>query len=219
MRIINHNHPKYKDKWQKIGASRYNGAYYYSREITKFFIPAVETDRNWITVNIPGHGCDHAIFFIHNNLHPENYNWLLRYKDLILVCGLPETCEKVAHLGTPVYLPLSIDTQEVEAYRVEEKTKKICFAGRPSKRLIADPLPVGTDFLENMPRKQFLMELVKYKYAYAVGRCALEAKVLGCKLKSYDPRFKDTKLWKVVDSRDAAKKLQKLVDKIDGIKR
>lgn len=66
--IIDHTHIEYIQKWQGMNqASKYNGAYYYSCEIVENIIPAVKTDRNWITVNVKGVGCDHAIVFIHNN--------------------------------------------------------------------------------------------------------------------------------------------------------
>ena len=92
------------------GPGRWNGAFYYSQEIVNNIIPNVKTDRNWITINVPGVACDHSVVFIHNNKTPEAYGWLSKYKDLVLVCGVPETCEKVSGLGKAVYLPLSIDT-------------------------------------------------------------------------------------------------------------
>lgn len=58
--------------------------------------------------------------------------------------------------------------------------------------------------------------MANYKEVYAVGRTAIEAKALGCRIRAYDPRFPDTKRWKVVDNLEAAKRLQKEIDKIDG---
>ena len=97
--IIDHNNAVYQAKRDSIGDGRYNGAYYYSEEIVSKIIPNVDTDRNWVTVNVPGVGADHAIVFIHNNKKPQNYEWLSQYKDLILVCGVPQTVPKVEHLG------------------------------------------------------------------------------------------------------------------------
>ena len=76
MITITHNHPLYRLRWNAAGKNKYNGAFYYSREIVDNIIPNVQTDRNWITVNIEGVGCDHSIVFIHNNKHPEHYEWL-----------------------------------------------------------------------------------------------------------------------------------------------
>ena len=215
MLIIDHTHPKYRQKWLNAGRGKYNGAFYYSKEIVRNIIPNVRTDRNWITVNVPGVGVDHSIVFIHNTLHPEHYDWLHDYKDLVLVVGIPETIEKVAGLGKVIYLPLSIDVAEVKAYKVKEKTKGSAFVGRPAKRRNVE-LPDGIDFIEYLPRKELLRKMAHYETVYAVGRCAIEAKALGCKLKAYDPRFPKVSRWKVLDNKDAAKILQVKLNEIDG---
>lgn len=213
--IIDHTHKEYLRKWERAGRNKYNGAFYYSQEIVENIIPEIETDRNWITVNLRGVGCDHAIVFIHNNLHPENYDWLKKYKDLVLVCGIPETVEKVEHIGKAIYLPLSVDVEHVKQFRVEEKTKGAAFVGRPAKRRGID-LPDGIDILENMERDKLLEAMAQYDTIYAVGRCAIEAKILKCKLKAYDPRYPKVSRWKPLDNKDAAKMLQKELDHIDG---
>ena len=212
--IVSHNNRKYRAKWNICGDNKWNGAFYYSKEIIKNIKPLIETDRSWITVNIRGEACDHALVFVHNNKQPENYEWLKQYKDLVLVCGIEETCEKLKHLGTTIHLPLSIDVEDVKQYAAEEKDRGACFAGRAPKRRNLY-LPEGIDFLEGMPRTRFLKELARYKEVYAVGRTAIEAKALGCKIKAYDPRFPDTKIWKVLDNKDAAKILQEKLDRID----
>lgn len=213
--VIDHNNIVYRNRWSKAGKNKYNGAFYYSKEIIANIMPLVKTDRNWITVNIPGRCWDHSIVFIHNNLHPENYEWLKRFKDLVLVCGVPETCEKVAHLGTAVYLPLSVDVEHVRKFRVKEKTKGAAFVGRPAKRKDVR-LPLGVDVIEGLPRNEMLKRMAQYETIYAVGRTAIEAKVLGCKLKAYDPRYPKVSRWKILDNKKAAKMLQDILDKIDG---
>lgn len=215
--IIDHTHPAYIRKWQNAGLNQFNGAYYYSQEIVENIIPNIETSRNWITVNVKGVGCDHAIVFVHNNLHPENYEWLkfYGYKDLVLVCGIPETVEKVAHLGKAIYLPISVDVDYVKQFRVEEKTKGTAFVGRPAKGK-GLTLPDDIDYLEGLPREELLRTMAEYKTVYAVGRCAIEAKILGCKLKAYDPRFPKVSRWNILDNKDAVSMLQEELDRIDG---
>ena len=214
--IIDHDNYLYRWKWNQLGAGRYNGAFYYSKEIVKNIIPNVKTDRNWITVNIRNVGIDHSIVFVHNNLMPELYSWLGKYKDIILVCGVKETCEKVKHLGKTIYLPLSIDTEYVKKFKVNERHGE-AFAGRPSKRSLEGVYFPTCDIIENLPRDQFLQRMAHYEYIYAVGRTAIEAKALGCKLKPYDQRFPDTKVWKVLDNKKAAKILQERLDEIDEV--
>lgn len=211
--IIDHNHLRYKRIRSCSGINKYNGAYYYSIEIARNIIPKVKTDRNWVTVNVPNVACDHAIVFIHNNLHPDYYDWLSDYKDLILVCGVPETVPKMEHLGKAIYLPLSIDVEDVLQYETM-KTKGCAFAGRPSK---AKDMPLwGVEHLEGMRRDELLRRMAQYKQIYAVGRTAIEAKCLGCEILPYDPRFPDPSIWKVLDNKDAAVILQQKLNKIDG---
>lgn len=214
--IIDHTHPNYILKQRGLtNGARHNGAYYYSVEIVNRIIPAVQTTRNWITINTEPAGLDHSIVFIHNNQHPEHYNWLRAYKDLVLICGIPETCNKVAHLGKPIYLPLSVDVEEVRGY-ARPKDKGTAFAGRPAKARAA-ALPEGIDLLAGLPREELLKELARYEQVYAVGRTAIEAKILGCTLLPYDPRFMDVDRWQVLDNLEAAKILQTKLNELDNL--
>lgn len=216
--IISHTHPRYQRRRENAKENRYNGAYYYSQEIVKNIIPEVKTNRNWITINIPGEGANHAIFFVHNNLKPEKYDWIHQYgfQDVILVCGIEETYKHYDEEGRhkAIYLPLSIDTEYVKQFRVQDKTKKVAFAGRKNKTIFGN-LPEGIDYLCNMKREELLQKMAKYEQIYAVGRTAIEAKILGCEVLPYDVRYLDPQMWKVIDNKDAAKILQKKLDVID----
>lgn len=212
--IIDHTLPEYQAKRQLSDGNRYNGAYYYSIEICKYFIPKIRTDRNWVTVNCSGFAQDHSIVFIHNNLHPEWYEWLADYKDLILVCGIPSTMDKVKHLGKPIYLPLSVDVREVEQYKAE-KTKNRAFVGRKEKRF-GMYIPHGIKYIEGLERSSMLQMVAPYKKIYAVGRTAIEGKILDCEILPYDPRFPDPSIWEIIDSSEACQMLQVELDLIDG---
>lgn len=215
--IIDHNHPRYRQRWNASRGDRYNGAFYYSKEIVDIIIPRVKTDRNWITIDMRCEriGCDHAIVFVHNHPHcPEWYEWLRDYRDLIMVVSSEDEMEKVEHIGTPVYLPLSVDVEYVKQFREARKTKQIAFAGRPEKMMRHD-LSGTIDFLFYLPRPLFLAELAKYKQVYAVDRASIEAKVLGCEVLDYGHDNYDPGV--IIDSRDAAKMLQKELDRIDGV--
>lgn len=216
--IIDHNHPDYKAKWKTLGEDKYNGAYYYSKEIVKNIIPNVKTDRNWVTIRLADNKDhpDHAIVFIHNNRNPNYYEYLRNYKDVILVCGLPSTAENVSFFGKSIYLPLSVDVKAVEKYRVKKKTKEAAYAGRSVKLNYAtSSLPKDIDILHDMPQSKLLREMAKYKKIYATGRTAIQAKILGCEVESHDTRFQDASIWKIVDNFEAAKMLQKMLDEID----
>lgn len=212
--IIDHNTEKYRKRWENAGSDKWNGAYYYSKEIVENIIPRVKTSRNWVTVNQPGECYNHAVVFIHNNKYPEAYAWLKKYKDLVLVVGAPQTVEKVQHLAAhTIYLPLSVDVEYVEQFK-RPKTKENAFVGRPEK-LVGVDLPIGLEVLTDLPRESLLPQVAEFKKVYAVGRCAIEARILGCDIGVYDPRYPDADLWQVIDNKDAAKMLQKELDKID----
>lgn len=204
--IISHTDPAYV---AKAGPNPQNGAYHYSCEIVRNMIPRVSTDRPWVTINT-GYAVDGAIVFIHNNLNPEHYDYLSEYDDLVLVCGIPETVRRVSHLGAAIYVPLSIDVAEVMAY-TRPKDKLLAVAGRRSKIK-----GVPGDRLTGIPREKLLARMARYRYVFAVGRCAIEARALGCEVLAYDPRFPDPSFWKVLDNAAAADMLQMKLDAIDG---
>lgn len=205
MKIFSHESPEYTN-------TKPNGALLYSQEIVKYFIPNIKTDRNWITINLAGHCYDHSIVFIHNNLTTEKYEWLKDFNDLILVCSQPETMEKVKKYGYPIYVPLSIPVEEVKKYTTK-KTKARAYAGRKDK--YASTNARNCDRLEDLEHEELLKRMAEYYSVYAVGRTALEAKVLGCRIAPYDPRFPDVSRWKVIDSMEAVEILQRELNKAE----
>ena len=220
--IIDHTNPIYAKKRNSMkNGNQYNGAYYYSKEIVKNIIPNVKTDRNWITIRLPemtDHP-DHSIIFIHNNRNPNYYEYLRDYKDCILVCSLPSTAENLSYFGKTIYLPLSVDVDYVKKFRVKEKTEDIAYAGRALKlQYFNNRVPKNTPVLSNMTQPQLLKEMAKYKRIYASGRTAIQAKILGCEVLPHETNFPDSRFWKVLDNKDAAKMLQKMIDEIDGVK-
>lgn len=215
MIIIDHTTRLYIEKLNRLGNNKHNGAYYYSKEIVENIIPNVRTDRNWITVNLPGVGLSHSIVWVHNNLHPHRYNWLTNYNDVILVCSIHRTQNILMKtFKNCVYVPLSIDVNYVSKFKCE-KTKDTAYAGRPGKHVDIE-LGDDVDILSGMPREELLSEMAKYRNIYAVGRVALEAKVLGCNILPCDKRYPDPSIWKVVDNSEAANILQYHLDRIDG---
>ncbi|MBO7715535.1 MAG: hypothetical protein J6S85_18375 [Methanobrevibacter sp.] len=220
--IIDHTNPLYVKKRKSLtNGNQYNGAYYYSKEIVKNIIPNVKTDRNWITIRLPemtDHP-DHSIVFIHNNRNPNYYAYLRDYKDCVLVCSLESTAYNMRFFSDKViYLPLSVDVEQVKKYRVKEKTKEVSFAGRLVKisPMYHAPVPKDCDILTGMPQAKLLREMSKYKKIYATGRTAIQAKILGCEVLAHDPNFMDTRVWQVLDNKEAAKILQHKLNLIDG---
>ena len=219
--IIDHTHPLYARKRNHMTKDgKYNGAYYYSREIVKNIIPNVKTDRNWITIRLPEMKVhpDHSIVFIHNNRNPNYYRYLKDYKDCIMVCSLKSTADNLSFYGRTIYLPLSVDVKAVEKYKVKKKTKEIAYAGRKLKlKYPNNRVPKDVDVLSGMPQSTLLKEMAKYKTIYASGRTAIQAKILECKVLPHETNFPDSRFWQVLDNREAAKILQDKLNIIDGI--
>lgn len=219
---ITHTNKNYQNKIALNNWKKYNGAYYYSVEIVKNMIPLIETKRPFVTINT-GKAYNHAIVFIHSNVNLETtYEYLHNYKDLVLVCGLPETQQKMFYLFPEhrvIYLPLSVDVKEVKKYYIpfEDKPYEKCYAGRSGKfNLNSDPLAMfKVKMITNLPREKLLPEMAKYKYVYAVGRVAIEAQLVGSKVLNYDKRFAPNVTWKIEDNKDMAKLLNRMLRTID----
>lgn len=164
---------------------------------------------------------DHAIVFIHHNInHDKVYGWLRQYKDLVYVCSTKASVSWATDQlnGSTVFLPLSIDTEYVSQFKTE-KTKEACYAGNIwgfKKPDIKKYVPEDVDFPpKNLPREELLKFVAPYKVCYAIGRSALEAKCLGCKVKNCDSRYEGAQ-WSLLDNKEAAQILQEALDQIDG---
>jgi len=219
--LIAYDTPDYVHRWESLSdANKKNGAYNYSKEIVHNIIPRVKTNRPWVTLNQPFYCKERAIVFVHGNLHPDSYDWFGGYRDTIMVASLESTAETLRKRGhrQVIVVPLSIDTKYLGKFKVKRKTKQVAYAGRPEKKKLGE-LPEGIDLLEGLERDDLLREMAKYKQIYAVGRCAIEAKALGCEILPFDHRFPDPSIWKVVDNCEAAEILQRELDRIDGQRR
>lgn len=213
----------YCKNYHHKGKGAHNGAYYYSQEIVKNIIPNVKTERPWDTLGMKFlRSADHAIVFLHHNLnHSAIYRWLRKYKDLVYVCSSWRTYAWAQDQsnGHAVFVPLSIDAEYVKQFKTE-KTKQACYAGNKWAFKYPDLkkyVPKGVDFPpENIPREELLRFIAPYRECYAVGRSAIEAKCLGCKIKVCDHRYPDPTFWKVIDNKEAAKLLQKELDLLDN---
>lgn len=197
-----------------------NGALIYSMNIVKNIIPRVKTKRNWITIDCR-QACDDAIVFIHSNVDFDRYEYLRKYKNLVLVASQNYTVQELRKrkLGDHViYLPLSVDKKELLKYKITKPHYRggTCYAGRPDKPYVEGlRLHKNIDMLCGITHPDMLRRLNNYQYCYAVGITAIEAKFMGCTLLPFDKRYPDTKVWQVIDGKEAAEILQKKLDKID----
>lgn len=211
--IISHLSPEYI----KLGIWKNNGAYYYSKELLENIIPHIKTDRPWVLINAESQCMDNAIVIIHNNAHPERYEWLDGYKNLILVCSQIKTVLKMIEDHPKchcVYLPLSIDTNYVKQFK-SRKTREVAYFGRMAKipqKIKDDP---KIDKICGTDREKLLKEVSRYKKVYAIGRCALEAKCLGCEVLPHKGEWENVK-WELKDNKEVIPMLQSIINQIDG---
>lgn len=224
--VIDHTHPEYVQRRKELGQGKYNGCYYYSKEIVQNIIPRVKTNRDWNTIGRDVEGMhDGMIVFLHDNSTPWHYDWLKNYNDLILVCSSDYTRKSVIYWGKTIYLPMSIDTEYVKQFRVPKKTKGTCFVGnvwvKNNIRSMTYPsvcIPGKVDYFSSLPREKLLKKVAQYQYCFAIDRCAQECQVLGCKLLDLEVNYGcDSR--EVLDNRDAAKMLQQILNTIEGGKK
>ena len=222
--IIGVNNLNYRSHRKTFKSGAHNGAYYYAKEIEKNIVPLVKTDRNWdlLGMKFTNH-YPHSIIFIHHCLDWDRvYSWLEKCKDFILVVSTKPTLEWAKSKGyKAIFLPLSIDVEYVKQFKTE-KTKRACYAGNRwafKREQEEKNIPDYVDFpLPNIPREEMLKFIAPYKELYAIGRCAIEGMVLGCKIKPFlMDRYPDPDYWKILDNKDAAKILQRELDKIDSV--
>lgn len=209
---FSHLSPEYK----KLNLPYQNGAYWYSVELCENILPKIKTNRRAVTINMDGYCEDNAIVFIHNNDNPYRYDWLGKYKSLILVCSKYETLASVIEIlpkAHVIYLPLSIDTDYVKQFKAKRKYNKACFMGRLCKK--PEELPDETEIYGNLPREELLKKVAKCKTVYATARCLLEAKCLGCNAIETGIQHGSEEL---LDNKDVIPMLQKLINEIDQVK-
>ena len=214
--INNRDYQAYRKAYMKGG---HNGAYYYAKEIEENIIPIVNTDYNWdlLGMRLTWH-MEHSLIFIHHCINMDTvYSWLKKYHDVILIVSQQHVFDWAVDQGyMAVLLPLSIDVNYVERFKRKKKFGA-CYAGNrwPFKRKDEEKIPNGVDFPpNNIAREDLLRFIAPYKQCYAIGRCAIEAKTLGCEILPFYWRYPDPSHWKVLDNEDAAKMLQKALDMI-----
>lgn len=223
MKIIDANHPEYLSYWasKPNKRGRFNGAYFYSKEIVENMIPLLKTSRNIDTLGMRMIGSyDHAVVFVHHCVNWDKaYDWIDDYDDQIYVVSTRPTFDWFrAHNKKTILLPLSVDMDFVKQFR-ERKTKGACYAGNrwAFKREDEDKnIPSNVEFPPaNLPREDLLRFIAQYRELYAIGRCAIEGLILGCEIKPFYRVYPDPSYWKILDNKDAARMLQRALDMIE----
>lgn len=217
--IVNYQHPNYLAKWNALPSGKFNGAYYYSQDIENYILPHIQTERPVNTIGI--HDCggeNDMIVFVHHYLHPENYKWLKRFKNIIIVSSDYEADKVLKGFGNVIHLPLSVPVAEVAKHK-KKKTQNACYIGNPwsfKQQELRELVPPEVHRFGEMPREQLWDVMAEYKIVYAIGLCAIEAQVLGAKLEMSRYRYPDpAKSFPVLDCGDAGKALNIAIKRIE----
>ena len=222
MQIIGVSAKEFSEARNRLIHGKFNGAYYYAKEIEENIIPLVKTDRPWDLLGKRSTGSfDNAIVFLHNNAEHEKIygGWLGKnYKNQIFIVNQPCTERYVKSLGLPcIYLPVSVDLDYVKKFRTK-KTKEVCHVGNRwgwRRADIEKYVPSDVDFAPwDMERDDLLRFMAPYKKVYAVSRCAVEAKALGCEVLKCHSEL-DPEDFPMLDNKEAAKILQEKLDEYE----
>lgn len=193
--------------------ARYNGLYYYAKTIEKNIVPNVETDRPWNIIGLPCcGGTDNMLHFVHDNIDArKSYRWLRKFKNVVCVSNTKRSAELVADFAYSIYLPPSVDIEEVRKFgKGVKKDQDTCFAGNPWPKYRAEIdkyVPAWVHRFGAMPREEFLPIVAHYRNAYAIGVTAVECRALGCNILKRSDEF-DPEDFPLFDCKDAAKCLQ-----------
>lgn len=218
-KVIGIDNMQYRGYRKTFSSGKHNGAYYYAKEIEKNIVPLVKTDRNWdlLGMKFTTHYA-HSIVFIHHNLSfDKTYGFLKKFDDQLLVVSSWRTYAAAQDAGfNVIFVPLSIDVDYVQKFSTL-KTKDACYAGNRWKfkeKDLAKFVPESVDCPKaDLPRDDLLKFIAPYKKCYAIGRCAIEARALGCGIMKCDSRY-EPEDFPLLDNKEAAKILQEELDKI-----
>lgn len=217
LNLITHDDPQWQRRYQSHG--RENGAATYSREIVRFQIPVWEAelgDAATATISTcplvygePGNrrrplpGGDLLVQYLHEwrfqrpqkaavALHSALRASYGRVAFVVAYRGLQAILE--AEGLTALYVPMSIDTQQVKAYRLPDDAPRddraIAYYGNVGRfkaehyRELTKTVPAfGLDFHHIRERQPLSWgRLAHYAYGAGVGRCAMEMAALGLRV-------------------------------------
>jgi len=221
--IISTKSPEYIKARNALKSGKFNGAYYYAREIEEIMLPLLKTDRNVFTIHVPNIGIDNALIWAHSNIQLESvYNHWHKYKDLVFIVSQKQTYDKLICLfpnDKIIYLPLSIDFSYLDKFKYMGQRKGSVYFGNvwAERHSIFEKIPKSVNRLHDVPRKRGLEIIARAETVYACGRCYLESLYLNPKGTIHVKPDYATDDLVLIDTHEAVKLLQKELDKIENI--
>ena len=109
----------------------------------------------------------------------------------------------------PLGLPPAVKKALTEDLTYAERYPDIeCRALKAALAKRYDLPDMKVDCIMNLRREELLFQMAAYESVYAVGRTAIEAKILGCNVLP-TKRFPDPERWEIMDNLQAAEILAK----------
>lgn len=214
--IQDHTTREYFRAQSKLGCGKHNGAFYYSKEIVESFIPKIKTTYNWQTINHQK-APEHCIVFVHSNNALQRYDYLLKYKDIILVCSTNHSMNQLKKKGHKkvIYVPLSIDVDYLKKFKHNRKKNGAIACGnvwaftKETKEYFARQ---GINHYHDLERESLLYLMANAKTVYAIGRTAMEAIYLGAEVIQPDKEYPVEKYTTYYTQKDAIRIMQEQLD-------
>lgn len=190
-----------------------NGAITYSKDIIKHQLPKwqsilghndlLSTAPPPDTFDLPSN-INNAIIYLHtwpldDNIIEFKSRYRVPAKNVIYITAYKEYCKTLKQYGyNAVYIPMSIDTEQVQQYaQVKDKHGIVYYGNITSAKLktyrkvqeVCRSLGVRLDTVSYgvyrgraVTQEQALEYISRYTYGIGVGRCALEMQALGLKV-------------------------------------
>lgn len=220
--IQDHTTKEYLRARRRLSRGKFNGALFYSKEIVESFIPNIETDYHWQTINHQK-APDHCIVFVHSNNALGRYDYLLKYKDIILVCSTNHSVSQLQKRGHKqvIYVPLSIDTDYLDKFKCEQKNGTVaCGNVWAFTQSMKDFFRLNKiKHYHDIPRVSLLEIIGKSEKVFAIGRTAMEAIYLGAEVIQPEKEYPVEKYDTYFSQSDAIKIMQKELDKLKALKK
>ena len=217
--IQDHNTTEYLIAQSTLKSGKFNGAYFYSKEIVESFIPNIKTTYNWQTINHQT-APEHTIVFVHSNNALERYDYLLKYNDIILVCSTHNSLNQLKRKGHKkvIYVPLSIDTDYLDNFKNHNKKEGIIATGNQWAFTTETKNYFKNNNIKHyydIPREELLTLIANAETVYAIGRTAMEAIYLGANVIQPDKEYPVEKYTTYYKQEDAIRILQEEINKYD----
>lgn len=169
----------------------------------------------------PSTAPDNCIVFVHSNNALDRYDYLLKYKNIVLVCSTNHSKQELIAKGhrQVIYVPLSIDTEYLAKFKSETKSGTIACGNvwaftSDTKNYFRSK---GIPHYHDLQRDELLALMGQSERVYAIGRTAMEAIYLGAEVIQPEKEYPVEKYTTYYTQDDAIKMMQEQLDNLEEV--